>query len=224
MDDKSPPTSPATEFVNIYNLGSTGAQGGAGIPYGVPAVDPRVVVHRGGAVYSIDPPKVDIELWSKLQEKDAELAKTQKELLELARRQEAHLQLRSKYDELQKKENFRNILYSVEQDAQKKLLADQDFANEFSKENCYSYVMSVDIRKSTDLMLKAVKPSQFATFIRKLCESLRTVVFNNHGVFDKFTGDGILAFFPEFHTGDDAGLLVVKAANECHEVFGLSRF
>lgn len=41
----------------------------------------------------------------------------------------------------------------------------------------------------------------------------------NYGVFDKFTGDGILAFFPEFYSGRDSLYWAVKAADECHRFF-----
>ena len=39
------------------------------------------------------------------------------------------------------------------------------------------------------------------------------------GVFDKFTGDGVLAFFPDFYSGPDAGLFAVSAAVRCHDTF-----
>jgi class 3 adenylate cyclase len=79
--------------------------------------------------------------------------------------------------------------------------------------------MSVDIRRSTDLMLKARRPQAFAQFITTLCVSLANIVWEHHGIFDKFTGDGILAFFPKFHTGADAGYWAVKAADASHKTF-----
>jgi class 3 adenylate cyclase len=79
--------------------------------------------------------------------------------------------------------------------------------------------MSVDIRRSTELMLKAREPARFAEFITALSEELFAVVIENNGVFDKFTGDGILAFFPQVFTGEDAAYFAVRAATECHRVF-----
>ena len=81
------------------------------------------------------------------------------------------------------------------------------------------FAMSVDIRRSTDLMLKARTPQAFATFITSLCKDLMDVVRNNHGVVDKFTGDGILCFFPEFFSGPDAGYYALAAADGCHSTF-----
>src|SRR5262249_2842053 len=103
-----------------------------------------------------------------------------------------------------------------------KLLESEEFRKMFSQsQGCPAFVMSVDIRRSTELMLKARTPEQFANFITTLCRDLESIVKSNYGVFDKFTGDGVLCFFPEFFTGDDAGYWVVKAANECHRAFEL---
>jgi hypothetical protein len=44
-------------------------------------------------------------------------------------------------------------------------------------------------------------------------------VVANDGVFDKFTGDGILAHFPRFFSGPNAGLLALRAAERCHQAF-----
>jgi class 3 adenylate cyclase len=81
------------------------------------------------------------------------------------------------------------------------------------------WVMSVDIRRSTELMLKARGAREFATFITSLCSKLMSVVHEHCGVVDKFTGDGILAFFPDSFSGADAGYLAVNAAQACHEIF-----
>ena len=92
----------------------------------------------------------------------------------------------------------------------------KSFQNE---ESCGAFVISIDIRRSTELMLKAREPRLFAEFIRELGLKLSAIVIENLGVFDKFTGDGILAFFPEFYSGPDSGFRVVETADKCHEVF-----
>ncbi len=104
--------------------------------------------------------------------------------------------------------------------AQDKLLDSEDFQKSFSTaEECNAFVVSVDIRRSTELMLKARSPQQFAHFITTLCTELETIVKDNYGVVDKFTGDGILAFFPEFFAGEDAGFYAIAVADRCHRIF-----
>ena len=85
--------------------------------------------------------------------------------------------------------------------------------------SCDSVVVSIDIRRSTELMLKARKPELFSRFITELSQKLSEVILSNFGVFDKFTGDGILAFFPKFYSGEYSIIRALKAAEECHRVF-----
>jgi class 3 adenylate cyclase len=100
-----------------------------------------------------------------------------------------------------------------------------------------AFVMSIDIRRSTDLMLEAREPQLFSDFIQELAAGLYTVVKRRGGVADKFTGDGLLAFFPPFlraeliqrYQGDVVGVAskpplemgrqALEAASECHLVF-----
>src|SRR5262245_49604270 len=109
----------------------------------------------------------------------------------------------------------------MREEAREVFLGSTPFQDEFlvSKGPRSAFVMAVDVRRSTELMLKSRKPELFAAFIIELCNKLRRVILDHDGVFDKFTGDGILAFFPDFYTGDDAGYCAVHAASECHKVF-----
>jgi class 3 adenylate cyclase len=68
-------------------------------------------------------------------------------------------------------------------------------------------------------MLKARRPELFAQFIRKLCVALSEIIIGNYGVFDKFTGDGVLAYFPDFYSGPDAGLWALDCALKAHVFF-----
>jgi len=125
-----------------------------------------------------------------------------------------------KKKELIKKENLRHLLSRVNGKARKKLFDSDEFRNLFSVNKIYKLVvMSIDIRRSTDLMLKAREPKLYAEFITSLCKRLANIIIENYGVFDKFTGDGILAFFPYFYSGPDAIFYALKSADESHEVF-----
>ena len=58
--------------------------------------------------------------------------------------------------------------------------------------------MSIDIRRSTELMLKARTTELFAEFMAGLCEQLQGLIRDKFGIVDKFTGDGLLVSFLEF--------------------------
>lgn len=129
-------------------------------------------------------------------------------------------ELRLLKDELQSKEKINHILPRICEEARQKLLTDDEFRNLFQDaKSCDSVVVSIDIRRSTELMLKARKPELFSKFITELSQKLSEVILINYGVFDKFTGDGILAFFPKFYSGEHAIIRALKAAEECHSVF-----
>jgi class 3 adenylate cyclase len=138
-----------------------------------------------------------------------------------ARKNEEQIkQLKSSLKELNDKQRLAHLLSRVGDAAQKRLLESEEFRSEFNQDAPRNaYVLSIDIRRSTELMLKAREPKLFAQFIITLATRLRHVILENNGIFDKFTGDGILAFFPEFFSGPDAGYLCVKSAAECHNIF-----
>lgn len=152
-----------------------------------------------------------------LSKKSDELSKTQLDANALKVEGE---QKQRDLDLLTKKQRIHQFVSRVSDDALENLMNDGILATEFTKNELQSaFVMSVDIRRSTELMLKARKPDLFAEFITELCEAMREAVVTNYGVFDKFTGDGILAFFPEFYSGEDAGLSCLAAAKACHDIF-----
>jgi len=100
--------------------------------------------------------------------------------------------------------------------------------NEFGLEDGFSSsadnngaVVSIDIRRSTELMLKAKYPLSFATFISGLTDQLKKCIILNFGVFDKFTGDGLLSYFPDFYSGTYSIIHALKAAIECHSIFNV---
>jgi len=100
-----------------------------------------------------------------------------------------------------------------------KLLKSTKFRNLFERKKCFAVVLAIDIRRSTELMLKAKNPINFANFISSLCIQMMDIIKTNYGVVDKFTGDGILSFFPDFYTGSDAIYFALNSAKECNNYF-----
>jgi len=128
--------------------------------------------------------------------------------------------LKEDLKELQMKERLKYVITRVNEDARQKLFESEKFAALFSERSeCDAIVMSMDIRRSTELMLTAVSPELYAEFITTLTEKLSDCITDNFGVFEKFTGDGVLAFFPDFYSGDDAFLFALRAASCCHQIF-----
>ena len=128
--------------------------------------------------------------------------------------------LRKIVDELNQKQNIQHLLNSVSEIFHVKIQVDAVFRSQFSSDSeVDAFVVSVDIRRSTELMLKARSPKLFAQFITTLCKDLEGIFKRNFGVVDKFTGDGILAFFPIFYSGADAGYFALTAAFEANAAF-----
>lgn len=128
--------------------------------------------------------------------------------------------LEQTYSELEVKEKINHILSRINENGRQKVLNSPEFLDLFQdKTPCESVVVSIDIRRSTELMLKARRPDLFSEFITELSHQLSDCIINNFGIFDKFTGDGILAFFPKFYSGDQAIVRAIQAANECHRIF-----
>jgi class 3 adenylate cyclase len=129
--------------------------------------------------------------------------------------------LRENVAALEAKETLSFVLNRIHERARKPFLESQEFQDDFLKSHqSPTFVMSVDLRRSTELMLKSRRPEFYAHFITQLSDGLRAIILEHHGVFDKFTGDGILAFFPEFYSGPDAGFYAILAAQRSHELFG----
>lgn len=132
-------------------------------------------------------------------------------------------ELQGIYEKQQGIESLRYLLDRVHVDAVKILLDEEsELLQEFKahlNSACEAYVLCIDVRRSTDLMLKAKSPRAFSDFITGLTRKLKEIVRTNYGVYDKFTGDGVLAFYPKFFSGKDAGLRAIKTAAECHECF-----
>lgn len=131
------------------------------------------------------------------------------------------LNLNEKLDALNADLLMLPLLERVGEAAQHRLLDDADFRGLFASDKpIAAYVLAIDIRSSTDLMLNARSPRLYAEFTLSLAQALKTVIVENYGIVDKFTGDGLLAFFPEFFAGNDAGYFTLRAAQQAHDLFG----
>lgn len=127
--------------------------------------------------------------------------------------------LKEKYDD-QQQIKLMKYMTRVQERASQKMLDDAEFANLFlEKDEFKAVVLSLDIRRSTELMLKAQSPQLYAEFINTLTNELTDAVKARFGIYDKFTGDGLLAFFPDFYSGDDAILYALQCADDCHKIF-----
>ena len=161
--------------------------------------------------------KENRKLAQEIEEKQEALKRKEIKIDELRETVKQH---RANEEEMRKQQRLQHLFYRVHPLAWEKLKEDEEFRKLFEqKKPCPSVIMAVDIRRSTELMLKAKDADSYQGFIITLCAQLRQIILDNYGVFDKFTGDGILAFFPEFYSGDDATYLAVKAADGCHAYF-----
>ncbi len=106
------------------------------------------------------------------------------------------------------------------EDASIKMLDDEKFAEQFLENNSFdAVILSLDIRRSTELMLKCDSPEIYAEFINILNQELTEAVKNRYGIYDKFTGDGLLAFFPDFYSDEKAIWYALLCATDCQQIF-----
>ena len=144
----------------------------------------------------------------------------EKKEIETGELEESVKRLEKSNEKLSQQQRLQHLLYKVHPAAWKKLEREEAFRKLFYRDTpCPMFIMSIDIRKSTELMLNAKDPKSYQGFIITLCTQLKQIILENYGVFDKFTGDGILAFFPQFYSGEDAAYCAIKAAAECHAFF-----
>lgn len=117
-------------------------------------------------------------------------------------------------------EIHKTLLYGkLRTDYGRTLITSRDFQKYFSKKTCKSFVFTIDIRRSTELMNLAVSSADYVEFISELNKTIREIILHNCGIVDKFTGDGIIAYFTDFYAGTYAGILAIEAAIQCHNAF-----
>ena len=149
-----------------------------------------------------------------------QLEVVQREKESRKKREEQLTKMKVALAELQRKQALAFLLSRVTPKAHDALFSNEALRNTFfAADEQNAYVVAIDIRRSTDLMLKARRPQLFADFMTSLCNELASIIKDHFGVFDKFTGDGILAFFPEFFSGTDAGYHALAAAHAARRSF-----
>lgn len=162
----------------------------------------------------------NVRLQKQLSDQGATLRKQSVEANELER---VVAEVKKQHAELAEHARLKFLLDRVNDAAQGVLLArdskSEHLLSAFKSPRQNLFAVSIDIRRSTELMLKARDASKFADFITRLSTALIEIVKAHFGVVDKFTGDGILAFFPEFFSGPDAGFYALDAAALCHKAF-----
>jgi len=163
-------------------------------------------------------------LKAEIQQKNAELKKKNIESGErekiIAEKGRLVEELNAKIEDLKSSERWQGLSLKINEEAWRFLLSSKDFQEEFVDGKQHdAFVFSIDIRRSTELMLKSRTPQDFAKFIQILCQGLQEILRQHLAVVGKFTGNGVLAFFPGFLSGADAGILALRAAQKCHALF-----
>jgi adenylate cyclase len=208
----------ATDKFRIENLRALKSRLASGISDELlnPAITSRV-----SSIFSDESAEKQLKLQEEINELKKKYRTTSSQLQEATNSREETLQeLESIKNDIRSKEQINHILPRLCEEGRKKLLENEEFRLRFGDaSSCQSVVVSIDIRRSTELMLKARKPEMFSKFITDLSQKLSEAILSNYGVFDKFTGDGILAFFPRFYSGEHAIVRALKASAECHAIF-----
>ncbi len=129
--------------------------------------------------------------------------------------------LKKRYkNDVENQARLMNFMARVRNDAGVLMVEDEKFASLFIEKNKFdATILSVDIRRSTELMLKCQSPEIYSEFITHLLEGLSSSVKDYYGIYDKFTGDGFLAFFPDFFSGREGLLNAILCSIDCQRIF-----
>lgn len=96
----------------------------------------------------------------------------------------------------------------------------QDLQNAAARQ---MFVMSADIRRSTTLMKEAIRPERFAKHLTTFIEQAEINVRNGGGWFDKFLGDGFLAYWPLSTATGSIGRVIDELIASAIDIMGMFR-
>ncbi|KKO44825.1 hypothetical protein WG68_13380 [Arsukibacterium ikkense] len=133
---------------------------------------------------------------SKLEQRAEKLSRELSEALEEQKAADTQRdELKGIIEEINAKQKLEHLFRCLSPEAHGVIESDANFRANFDDgKQIEAFVVSIDIRRSTELMLKAKTASAFAKFITTLCADFDNLIKENYGVVDKFTGDGILAY------------------------------
>src|SRR5262249_28359888 len=107
----------------------------------------------------------------------------------LQERQQSNEELQRRIDALEKQVSLAFVANAIHSKARDAFFSVHSFQEEFfSNAPRSAYVVAIDLRRSTDLMLKARSADLFAKFITGLCDTLCETILESGGIFEKFTG------------------------------------
>jgi hypothetical protein len=87
------------------------------------------------------------------------------------------IKLKEVNKEIEQKLALGNLISQVNDEAREKLFESEEFKALFETvAECMSFVLSIDIRRSTELMLKSKHPQLFEKFIVSLCRGLSDII------------------------------------------------
>ena len=118
-------------------------------------------------------------------------------------------------DYLEATNSSKNLFDNIKEE----INSSQQKANRFYQKK--SFVICLDIRNSTKLMFMAHQnPDKYITFIKNLIDKYREYVTNNNGIWDKFTGDGILFYLPMFKKEKQKAIKkILELSKKFHDIF-----
>lgn len=85
-----------------------------------------------------------------------------------------------------------------------------------------SLVIVADIRRSQDLMTYGKDPGEYSERIVKFIEETRNILKRNCGIYDRFTGDGFIAYFSEYMCKQQGKDFYEMMLNSCREILAFS--